>query len=198
MFGACWCLQCDRHQRRMTVCIRVGKCWQWDILLCSFPCCWLCVAAGSRRSATPPCRRSLAGLSLYSWSTPQSNVWGWKCLCLTQIWGHTHKQKERKQIIYFQTSLQARQMWLLNMSVKWWMLLVSLHHMFNLLQRSPIQFPPSFSPFYRDEIRTLRSTIRLFFAVDSSPPVSCSHVEMPTLQCSKEVPEVRTFPNKTC
>lgn len=86
----------DVWKARMTVCIRVGKCWRCDILLGSFPCCWLCAAAGRRRSAAPPCRRSLAGLSLCSWSTPQSNVWGWECLCLTQIWGHTHTHTQAK------------------------------------------------------------------------------------------------------
>lgn len=60
-----------------------------DFLLCSFPNCWLCEAAGRTQSAASQHKQSLVGPSHYSWSAPQSNVWGWRCWCRTQTLNHT-------------------------------------------------------------------------------------------------------------
>ena len=181
MFGVC-------YQRRMTVCVRMGKCCHCNILLCSFPCCWLCEAAGRRRSAAPPGRRSLVRLSLCSWSTPQSNVWGWGCLCQTQICNHTNakgKKTDRsssKVTASTTNTVVKRECETMDATA----VLVK-----PAAEIPPFHFHPSF----------MRSglwgqPVHLFTCSGQWPVCRGSHGAVPTHQTSKEVLQVRTFPTK--
>lgn len=53
-------------------------------LLCSFPSCGISEVAGRKHSAARQHTHLQVAHWTCSWSTLQSNVWGWGCLCRTQ------------------------------------------------------------------------------------------------------------------